>query len=148
MSNNHFTGRLPIKYFKSFKAMMNVDEVNFDLEYMGTYGYLQTYFDSLTMETEVEGGRKAMLGGVEAEEISKMQMISWKRHESLATGASNLMSPKITYKEAKAFSGKLSDSIGNMKSLKVLSSSHCKFQGSIPMSNGTLCASLSYHRRQ
>ncbi|XP_058216276.1 receptor-like protein 9DC3 [Rhododendron vialii] len=44
MANNNFTGPLPIKYFKSFKAMMNVDE-HFDLEYMGT----GSYYDSLTI---------------------------------------------------------------------------------------------------
>ncbi|XP_059663717.1 receptor-like protein 9DC3 [Cornus florida] len=39
LSHNEFTGPLPAKFFKNFKAMMNVDEHKTVLEYMGTSYY-------------------------------------------------------------------------------------------------------------
>ncbi|KAL4611754.1 hypothetical protein ACB092_08G148300 [Castanea dentata] len=45
ISNNEFNGTLPIKYFKYLKAMMNVDEGEVGLKYMGD----EYYHDSLNV---------------------------------------------------------------------------------------------------
>ncbi|KAL7221742.1 hypothetical protein ACSBR1_023647 [Camellia fascicularis] len=57
LSNNYFTGPLPKTYFKNFNAMKNVNEANFELQYIEksgfgsifTYLYLYHYHDCLTM---------------------------------------------------------------------------------------------------
>ncbi|XP_058201063.1 receptor-like protein Cf-9 [Rhododendron vialii] len=110
MSNNHFTGPLPIKYFKSFKAMMNVDEEHFDLEYMGTIGYSQgyglTFYDSLTMV--IKGST------IEMTKILKVfRAIDLSRNK---------------------FQGKIPGIIGGLNSIRGLNLSHNSLTGHIPKS--------------
>ncbi|XP_058182157.1 receptor-like protein Cf-9 [Rhododendron vialii] len=110
MSNNHFTGPLPINYFESFKAMMNVDEMHFDLEYMGTNGYGQIYYDSLTI----------VLKGSAIEMTKILKVFT----------AIDLSSNK--------FEGEIPDIIGGLISIRGLNLSHNSFTGHIPKSLGNL----------
>ncbi|XP_058182190.1 receptor-like protein 6 [Rhododendron vialii] len=105
MSNNRFTGPLPIKYFKSFKAMMNVDEENYHLKYMeSNYGDLQTYFDSLTMV--IKGST------IEMEQILTIfTAIDLSRNK---------------------FQGEIPEIIGGLNSIRGLNLSHNSLTGHIP----------------
>ncbi|XP_058182990.1 receptor-like protein 9DC3 isoform X2 [Rhododendron vialii] len=109
MSNNHFTGPLPIKYFKSFQAMMNFDE-NFDLGYMQTNGFVNPYYDSVSI-------------------VIKGSTIELKKILKIFT-AIDLSRNK--------FQGEIPGIIGGLNTIRGLNLSHNNLTGYIPKSLGNL----------
>ncbi|XP_058216158.1 receptor-like protein 43 [Rhododendron vialii] len=111
MSNNIFSGTLPKKYFTKFEAMMNVDDVDFRLNYMiNTGAFHRDYYDSLTMV--IKG--------------STMEM------EKILTifSAVDLSRNK--------FGGEIPEVIGAVNLIRGLNLSHNSLTGYIPKSLGNL----------
>ncbi|XP_058200906.1 receptor-like protein 9DC3 [Rhododendron vialii] len=138
MANNNFTGPLPIKYFKSFKAMMNVDE-HFDLEYMRPGGY--TYYDSLTIV--IKGSTiemKKILRVFVAIDLSRN-----KFHGEIPGIIGGLNSIRGLNLSHNSLIGHIPKSLGNLTKLEWLDLSSNKFTGEIPrqLTNLTFLGTLN-----
>ncbi|XVF77154.1 hypothetical protein PTKIN_Ptkin14bG0018200 [Pterospermum kingtungense] len=111
LSNNYFTGRLPVRYIKNFNAMINVTFNGSAKEYMGESderGSFYTYSIGIAM--------KGLL--IEVVKIfTKLTSIDLSNNK---------------------FEGQIPKVIGNIKSLKGLNLSHNNPNGSIPNSEGNL----------
>ncbi|EOY12098.1 Receptor like protein 6, putative [Theobroma cacao] len=112
LSNNYFTGPLPVKYIKNFKAMANLTEDESVIgSYIGGHG---------------SGGYSYSIGirikGVEIELVKifiKLMIIDLSNNE---------------------FHGEIPEVIGELDSLKQLNLSHNNLNGCIPTSMGNLTA--------
>ncbi|KAM7481593.1 hypothetical protein LguiB_006176 [Lonicera macranthoides] len=107
LSNNEFSGRLPLKYFKYFKAMMEVQGYNTEPEYMN----IKKNQSSIT---RYEYSVKVVMKGLERE-LKKI----------LTTFTTIDMSNN-------KFEGEIPNYIGNLRSLRELNLSHNKLVGCIP----------------
>ncbi|XP_058216441.1 receptor-like protein 9DC3 [Rhododendron vialii] len=136
MANNNFTGPLPIKYFKSFKAMMNVDE-HFDLEYMGT----GSYYDSLTIV--IKGST------IDMEQIltvfTAVDLSSNKFDGEIPEIIGRLNSIRGLNLSHNSLTGHIPKSLGNLTKLEWLDLSSNKLTGEIPrqLTNLTFLGTLN-----
>ncbi|XP_058216234.1 receptor-like protein 9DC3 [Rhododendron vialii] len=123
MANNNFTGPLPIKYFKSFKAMMNADE-HFDLEYMGT----RRYYDSLTLV--IKGSTiemKKILKVFTAIDLSRNKFQG--EISRIIGGLNSIRGLNLSHN---SLTGHIPESLGNLTKLEWLDLSSNKLTGEIP----------------
>ncbi|CDP08329.1 unnamed protein product [Coffea canephora] len=112
LSNNEFTGVVPIRLLTSLRAMMNSDRTESRAMYMGAgyIGYDNDYRYSLSIS---------------------MKGLSMELPQIITTlTAIDLSSNR--------FSGEIDDVIGNLAGLEVLNLSHNRFSGHIPSSFGNL----------
>ncbi|KAK4576262.1 hypothetical protein RGQ29_026997 [Quercus rubra] len=125
ISNNQFSGSLPRKYFKYLKAMMNVDESEVGLKYMGDYYYqdsLNVMMKGLYIElvriqtvfTTIDFSNNRFIG-----EMPKI-LGRLKSLKGLNFSHNNL-------------TGYIPSSLGNLTNLEWLDLSFNKLSGEIPM---------------
>ncbi|XVF77168.1 hypothetical protein PTKIN_Ptkin14bG0019800 [Pterospermum kingtungense] len=117
VSSNYFTGRLPVRYIKNFKAMVNLTKNATAMRYLGLrfneYPVIGGYnFYSYSIGTTVKG--------LEMEVKNIFTMLT----------SIDLSNNK--------FEGEIPEVIGNLKSLKGLNLSHNNLHGCIPNSMGNL----------
>ncbi|XP_058216262.1 receptor-like protein 9DC3 [Rhododendron vialii] len=121
MANNHFTGPLPMKYFRSFKAMMNVD-LHFDDLYMQNDGLVKPYYYSATI-------------------VFKGMPLEFKRIVKTFT---------IIDLSRNRFQGEIPGIISGLNSIQGLKLSYNSLTGHIPKSHGDLtmleCLDLSSNK--
>ncbi|WRX29080.1 Leucine-rich repeat - like 10 [Theobroma cacao] len=115
LSNNYFTGPLPVKYIKNFKAMINLSKDKSARSYMGEYvPFALANFYSYSIEIAIKGVE------IELEKIFiALTSIDLSNNE---------------------FQGEIPKVIGELDSLKGLNLSHNNLSGCIPTSMGNLTA--------
>ncbi|KAL7219666.1 hypothetical protein ACSBR2_012683 [Camellia fascicularis] len=118
ISYNEFTGLLPTNYISRFEAMMNVDEHELKLKYMGDMKFSENIF-LLPNLRELNVGRNSELTG----KLPYFNVTSSLQFLDLS---------------GTSFSSQLPESISNLKALNILSLLNCDFSGSIPTSFGNL----------
>ncbi|CAK9154802.1 unnamed protein product [Ilex paraguariensis] len=111
ISYNDFNGPLPAKYFKSFKAMMNIDEGESKLEYMRSE-YIHRYYCYDSYIVTIKGSTIEM-----GRALTILTIIDLSRNN---------------------FEGEIPEFIGNLNSLRGLNLSHNKLTGHIPASLGDM----------
>ncbi|XP_022735516.1 receptor-like protein 12 [Durio zibethinus] len=112
ISSNSFTGTLPVRYIKNFKAMINLTENESAMRYMGVNGGSSGEFYSYSIEITIKG--------VEMEVVkifTKLTSIDLSNNK---------------------FQGDIPKIIGKLNSLKGLNLSHNNLSGCIPTSIGNL----------
>ncbi|KAL7168629.1 hypothetical protein ACSBR2_038965 [Camellia fascicularis] len=124
MSYNDFTGLLPTNYIKQFEAMMNVDEHEMKLKYMG-----ETYYqDSVVVVMkglEIEYSRILTVFSIIDLSSNNFQGEIPKSIEKL----NSLRSLKLSHNN---LTGHIPTSLGNLKNLESLDLSSNKLVGVIP----------------
>ncbi|XP_058216564.1 receptor-like protein Cf-9 [Rhododendron vialii] len=138
MANNNFTGPLPIKYFKSFKAMRNVDE-HFDLEYMGNDSL--RYYDSLTIV--IKGSTiemKKILKVFTAIDLSRNKIQG--EIPEIIGGLNSIRGLNLSHN---SLTSHIPKSLGNLTKLEWLDLSSNKLTGEIPrqLTNLTFLGTLN-----
>ncbi|KAI8570711.1 hypothetical protein RHMOL_Rhmol01G0057400 [Rhododendron molle] len=138
MANNNFTGPLPIKYFTTFKAMMNVDE-HFDLEYMGNDTL--RYYDSLTIV--IKGSTSEMrkiLKVFTAIDLSRNKFQG--EIPGIIGGLNSIQGLNLSHN---SLTGHIPKSLGNLTKLEWLDLSSNKLTGEIPrqLTNLTFLGTLN-----
>ncbi|KAM7481586.1 hypothetical protein LguiB_006169 [Lonicera macranthoides] len=110
LSNNEFSGRIPLKYFRSFKAMMEVQGNSTKPEYMSN-GHTDIYYEYSV--TVVMKGTERVLDKI----LTAFIVIDMSNN---------------------TFEGEIPNNIKNLRSLRELNLSHNQFVGHIPPSLGNL----------
>ncbi|EOY12096.1 Receptor like protein 6, putative [Theobroma cacao] len=111
LSNNYFTGPLPIQYIKNFKVMINIGKDEDGVSYLGLLDF-SGHFYSYSIGIAIKGQE------IELEEIFVMfTSIDLSKNE---------------------FQGEIPKVIGELNSLKGLNLSHNNLSGYIPTSMGNL----------
>ncbi|XP_021288780.1 receptor-like protein 12 [Herrania umbratica] len=114
LSNNHFTGPLPVKYIQNFKVMINLTVDEREMSYMGTGGRAASDFYNYSTRIAIKGQE------IELEKIFfRLTSIDLSSNE---------------------FQGEIPKVIGELNSLKELNLSHNNLRGCIPTSMGNLTA--------
>ncbi|XP_058216482.1 receptor-like protein Cf-9 homolog [Rhododendron vialii] len=127
MANNHFTGPLPIKYFKSFKAMMNED-LHFDDLYMQTDGLVKPYYYSATI---VFYGMPQEFRRI----VKTFTIIDLSRNRfqgkipGIISGLNSIQGLNLSYN---SLTGHIPKSLGDLTGLECLDLSSNKLTGEIP----------------
>ncbi|CAL5394615.1 unnamed protein product [Camellia sinensis] len=124
ISCNEFTGLLPTNYIKQFRAMMNVDEHEMKLKYMGD----SYYQDSVVV----------MIKGYEIELsriLTVLSIIDFSRNKfqgEIPKSIGRLNSLRGLNLSHNNLEGRIPTSLGNLKNLESLDLSSNKFVGEIP----------------
>ncbi|KAL7190031.1 hypothetical protein ACSBR1_039639 [Camellia fascicularis] len=125
MSCNDFTGLLPTNYIKQFEAMMNVDEHEMKLKYMGETYYQDSVVVVVMKGLEIEYSRILIVFSIIDLSSNNFQGEIPKSIEKLNLLRSlNLSHNNIT--------GHIPTSLGNLKNLESLDLSSNKLVGEIP----------------
>ncbi|XVF78877.1 hypothetical protein PTKIN_Ptkin14bG0172700 [Pterospermum kingtungense] len=129
LSHNEFSGFLPTSYFKSFKSMMNLSDV--EMGYMGSEGYYQ---DSVVV---------TMKGvDIEFERILKIftttDMSSNKFEGKIPEIVGKLASLHVLNFSHNKLTGQIPSSFGDLAALESLDLSSNKLVGEIPMQLASL----------
>ncbi|GMP54760.1 hypothetical protein CsSME_00019820 [Camellia sinensis var. sinensis] len=124
ISCNEFTGLLPTNYIKQFRAMINVDEHEMKLKYMGD----SYYQDSVVV----------MIKGYEIELsriLTVLSIIDFSRNKfqgEIPKSIGRLNSLRGLNLSHNNLEGRIPTSLGNLKNLESLDLSSNKFVGEIP----------------
>ncbi|XP_028125550.1 receptor-like protein 6 isoform X2 [Camellia sinensis] len=124
MSCNEFTGLLPTNYIKQFGAMMNVDEHEMKLKYMGD----SYYQDSVVVMIK---GHEIELSRI----LTVLSIIDFSRNKfqgEIPKSIGKLNSLRGLNLSHNNLEGRIPTSLGNLKNLESLDLSSNKFVGEIP----------------
>ncbi|XP_028125526.1 receptor-like protein 6 [Camellia sinensis] len=124
ISCNEFTGLLPTNYIKQFGAMMNVDEHEMKLKYMGD-SYYQDSVVVMIKRYEIELSRI----------LKVLSIIDFSRNKfqgEIPKSIGRLNSLRGLNLSHNNLEGRISTSLGNLKNLESLGLSSNKFVGEIP----------------
>lgn len=124
LSHNEFTGNLPTKYFANFQAMMKVDVIKQDVEYMGELYYKDSVILTL------KGNEFTLVRILTI--FTTIDLSSNRFDGQIPELVGNLRSLLVLNFSHNSLTGQIPSSVGNLINLESLDLSSNKLDGEIP----------------
>ncbi|WRX29085.1 Leucine-rich repeat - like 10 [Theobroma cacao] len=138
LSNNFFTGPLPIKYIKNFKAMTNLTIDKSAISYIGVQAFNFSHFYSYSVEIAIKG-QEVELEKIFIKVIGELKSLKGLNlsHNNLSgyipTCMGNLISLEWLELSSNELVGKIPTQLTSLGSLAVLNLSQNQLIGLIPL---------------